>query len=98
MEVKNYHAYEKGTLRGFFELALDSGLLVKGMTYHQKNSKRWVAFPSKPYEDDAGETKWQNILAIPDEQRWRRFQQLALAALDAHFATHREDELGDIPF
>lgn len=98
MEVKNYHAYEKGTLRGFFELALDSGLVIRGMTYHQQNSKRWVGFPAKPYEDNEGETKWQSILHIPGDDRWKRFQQLALAAVDSYLATNQQDDQEDVPF
>ena len=98
MKVMSFTKYEKGTLQGFFELALDSGLNIRGMTYHVKNGKRWTAFPAKPYEDENGETKLQSILHIPDDNRWKKFQQLALEALDTHFATNRQDDPGDIPF
>lgn len=98
MKVINWKSYEKGTLQGFFELALDTGMKIRGMTYHVKNGKRWVAFPSKPYEDEDGETKYQNILYIPDDARWRKFQHLALQAVDAHLAANKGDDPGDIPF
>lgn len=98
MKVLGWQKYEKNTLKGFFELSLDSGLNVRGMSYHSKeDGKRWVSFPSKPYEDN-GETKYQSILHIPDDGRWRKFQELALAALDSYFATNRGDDPGDIPF
>jgi hypothetical protein len=96
MKVTSFKQYEKGTLQGFFELHLDSGLSIRGMTYHVKNGKRWVAFPSKPYEDEDGETKWQNILYIPDDSRWKKFQALALRALDE--VLNKEEVTGDIPF
>ena len=96
MKVFNFKAYERGTLKGFFELQLDSGLNIRGMAYHTKDGKRWFAFPSKPYEDEDGETKWQNILYIPDENRWRQFQTLALRALDEVLS--KEEVTGDIPF
>jgi hypothetical protein len=96
MQVTNFKRYEKGTLQGFFELHLDSGLSIRGMTYHTKDDKRWVAFPSKPYEDKDGEVKYQNLLYIPDESRWTKFQTLALRALDEVLRT--ETVTDDIPF
>jgi hypothetical protein len=96
MQVTNFKKYEKETLQGFFELQLDSGLSIRGMTYHTKDEKRWVAFPSKPYEDEGGETKWQNILYIPDDTRWKKFQALALRALDE--VLNEEEVTDDIPF
>lgn len=98
MQVSNWKKYEKGSLQGFFDVLLDSGLTIRGMTYHSKgDAKRWVSFPSKPYEEN-GETKYQSILHIPDENRWKKFQELALQALDNHFATHSQDAPNDIPF
>lgn len=96
MKVVSFRQYEKGTLQGFFELHLDSGLSIRGMTYHTKDDKRWVAFPSKPYEDEHGEVKYQSILYIPDENRWRQFQGLALRALDE--VLNKEEVAEDIPF
>ena len=96
MKILNFKEYQKNTLRGFFDLALDSGLLIRGMTYHVKNGNRWVAFPSKPYEDEDGETKYQNILYIPNDDRWKKFQSLVLAALDE--VLNEEQVTSDIPF
>jgi hypothetical protein len=96
MKAKNWKAYEKGTLQGFFELALDSGLNIRGMTYHAKDGKRWVSFPSKPYQDDQGETKYQSLLYIPDDGRWKKFQKLALEALDD--VLNEKQVTSDIPF
>jgi hypothetical protein len=96
MQVTNFKKYEKGTLQGFFELHLDSGLSIRGMTYHTKGGKSWVAFPSRPFEDKDGEAKYQSILYIPDENRWREFQSLALRALDE--VLNKEEAAKDIPF
>lgn len=90
MKATNFKEYEKGTLKGFFELELDSG-----MTYHTKEGKRWVGFPSKPYEAD-GETKYQNILYIPDDGRWKKFQILCLQALDVVLG--EQEITSDVPF
>ena len=39
MKVTGWKANEKGTLRGFFSLLLDSGLQIDGMSYHEKEGK-----------------------------------------------------------
>ncbi len=99
MKVLTWQKHQKNTLKGFFELSLDSGLNVRGVTYHSKeDGRRWVAFPAKPYEDENGETKYQNILYIPDDARWKKFQQMALQALDNYFTTHNQDDPEDVPF
>jgi hypothetical protein len=97
MKVNRYVAYKKGSLGGFFELSLPSGLTIRGMTYHSQNDKRWVGFSSKPDENN-GETKYLNILHIPDDARWREFQSLALAALDEYLANNRQNTEDDVPF
>lgn len=97
MKVVNFKEYQKGALQGFFELELPSGLNVRGMTYHVKeDGKRWVGFPSKPYEDEDGETKYQNLVYIPDDAKWKKFQALALKALDV--VLNEEMITSDIPF
>lgn len=68
MLALNFKKYKKNTLFGFFDLQPGSGLLICGMSYHVQNGKRWVSFPSKPYQDE-GETKYQSITKIPDETR-----------------------------
>ena len=82
MKVLNWKPLQKGTLLGFFDLLLDSGLQIDGMSLHEKDGKRWVSFPSRPYQGGNGETKCQAILRVPDAKRWQVFQKLAKAAVD----------------
>lgn len=55
-----------------------------------------MAFPAKSYEDENGDTKWQGIVKIPDENRWKKFQNLALKALDE--VLNEEQITGDVTF
>ena len=65
------------------------------MSYHEKEGKTWVSFPSRPYQEE-GETKYQSILRIPDDARWQ-FQVKAKAALEeAHKSNGEEPE--EVPF
>jgi len=100
MKVLSFKPYSKGTLEGFVELALDSGICIRGMTYHKKDGQSWINFPSRAYEDESGETKYQNILYIADDQRFRQFQKKALEALDLYFASNKTEDIVDdeVPF
>ena len=98
MQASEWRPYERGTLKGFFNLLLDSGLEIQSMTYHTKDGNSWVSFPAKPYETEDGSTKYQSILRIPDEKRWRAFQKLAQEAVENIRRNGQEEEGGEVPF
>jgi hypothetical protein len=41
----------RGSLQGFADIAMDSGLVLLGCTLHESNGKRWVNPPSRPQLD-----------------------------------------------
>ena len=98
MKVLKFRKFKKNSLRGFFELQLPSGMAMRDLTYHSKDNRRWVGYPSKPYTDESGNQKYQNQIYFPDKQVHEKFQQMALTALDSYFATHQGDHPADIPF
>jgi hypothetical protein len=93
MKAEDLKSYESGTLRAFFTLLLDSGMKVYGMTYHQKDGKSWVSFPSKAYQAEDGTTKYQPILRIEDDDRYRCFQKQALVAVEAVMTETESEEV-----
>ncbi|MEA3159907.1 MAG: hypothetical protein QOD95_1455 [Gammaproteobacteria bacterium] len=38
--IKNWKPFEKNTLRGFLDLLLPSGLILRGCTFHMKDGAR----------------------------------------------------------
>jgi hypothetical protein len=98
MKASNWKSLEKGTLRGFFDLLLDSGLQIYGMSLHEKGTARWVSFPSRPYKDDSDETKYQPLLKIPDKTRRKKFQNLAKAAVALILNGQAAQEGSDVPW
>ena len=100
MKASNWREHSKGSLQGFFSLHLDSGIEIRSMTLHQKDGRTWVSFPAKPYQDDTGETKYQSLLAIPDDGKWKRFQREAqeAVALIRQSGGEREEGNADVPF
>jgi hypothetical protein len=98
VKALNWKSHQKGTLLGFFDLLLDSGLEVRGMTCHQKDGKSWVSFPAKPYEAEDGSTRYQSILRIPDDRRWKSFQEKAREAVAKIRKNGGEEGSGDVSF
>ena len=82
---------ERGALRGFCDLAFDSGLVVHDCTLMESNGRRWVNLPGKPQLDreknimrgEDGKVVYAPVLSIPDRARRDAFTAQALAAVDA---------------
>ena len=91
MKCVKFTALEKGSLRGFADLALDSGMVIHDAMLLESHGKRWVNLPSKqqldkdknPRKDDAGKVLYVPVVSIPDRDRRDLFSNSALAAIDA---------------
>lgn len=92
MRASNWKAIEKNTLRGFFSLHLQSGLVLHGCTFHRDPSaKEWVGLPGAPQIQDGrhrtdpatGKPAYTRIVEIPDKATRARFQTLAIEAVHA---------------
>ena len=82
MEIKYFRKYEKNTLKGFFSVQFDNGLIVKDMTYHVKDDgNSWVGFPSKSYEKD-GKTEWSNYCYFNSKERGAEFQKAIIPLVE----------------
>ena len=101
IEIKFFRKYEKNTLKGFLTVLLQpSGIEIRDLTLHEKNGKRWVNMPNKPYEDE-GETKYSYIVFFPDKDRAQKFQEATLKALDKYRPPEPDPEPiedDDLPF
>jgi DNA-binding cell septation regulator SpoVG len=76
----NFKKYEKGAMRGFFDLRYH-GLTIKGCRLMDGTNGLWIALPQKEAEQN-GERKWfdQMHLTPPEAEHVRR---LAIADLKA---------------
>jgi hypothetical protein len=86
IEITSFRPLEKNTLRGFLTIRLsDVGLVVKDVCLHEKNGKRWLQLPSKPYKKTDGGQAWAYILEFEKSHYWV-FQDAGLSALDAYLS------------
>jgi hypothetical protein len=84
--VESFKPFRKNTLQGFATIRMTSiGMEIRDVCLHQKDGKKWIQLPSKPYEKD-GKTLWSYILDFYDKARAEQFQKAALDALDRFLA------------
>lgn len=85
IKIENFRPLEKNTLKGFLTIHLaDVGLTIKDICLHQKNDKKWLSLPAKPYVKD-GVQAWSYILEFNKTHYWA-FQDSGLAALDLYLS------------
>ena len=72
--VTNSKQMRKGTLLGFFDLEMPSGLIVRGAMLFEKNGKRWVGFPSKESVKSDGTKGYMPLLEFADRSIADKFQ------------------------
>jgi hypothetical protein len=93
--ASNWKARDKNTLKGFVDLHLTaSGMVIKECACHSSGERRWISFPAIPQTNadktprlgDNGKQLWANIIKFEDRAKEDRFQELALAAVDALLA------------
>lgn len=76
--VSNPKPMRKGTLIGFVDLEMPSGLIVRGLMLFEKNNKRWCSFPSKEYTKPDGGKGYSPLLEFADRSVSDRFQAAVL--------------------
>ncbi len=101
--ILKFTKYEKNTLLGFFDVKIGKwGMEIRGLSLFQKNDSKWISFPSRSYENDSGEKKYQNYINFPDKSIRERFQKAVLAELAEFMPSEPEpgdaDVDDDIPF
>lgn len=85
----------KNTLRGFANVRLGRSLIMKELTCHESQCKRWVGMPGKPMidgsgqvkKDDRGKQQFASILEWTDREAATRFSEAVIAAIEAEHPT-----------
>jgi hypothetical protein len=91
-QILNFRAFEKNTLRGFFDLQLPSGIILRGCTFHVKGERRWIGFPAKPVTKPDGTQSWVNIVDFVDNKTKYLLQDMALPPVLAALAAASRGE------
>lgn len=91
IKVTAWRPFQKNTLQGFVEFTLPSGLIIRDCCLHERDAKRWISLPGRPYEKN-GQTEYVAFLDFTSRERRNEFQSAALEAIDDYLA--QEQSLG----
>lgn len=85
IEITSFTPYrKKTTIQGFLAVRLtEPGLEIRDIALHQKDGKRWLQLPAKPYTKPDGRQGWSYILNFYEKEHFNKFQEVVLKALDA---------------
>lgn len=93
MKCINFKSLERGSLLGFADLQMDSGLVLLGCTYHCSNGKKWCSPPARPQLDankkvivDGGKVVYSPIIEFADKSIRFKWSAQAVAAIDEYLA------------
>jgi DNA-binding cell septation regulator SpoVG len=87
IRVVDFRAFDKNSLRGFIIVALPDGMIVHGITLHEKNGSRWVGLPSKKFAGKDGTEGYTPIVEFRDRAALDRFRDAVLDGLDVFRST-----------
>jgi hypothetical protein len=91
MTCVGFKRLERGSLQGFADLRMDSGLVLLGCTFHQSNGKRWVNPPGRPQLDaqkqpimEGGKIAYAPVIEFVDASTRYKWSVQAVAAIDVY--------------
>ncbi|MGO9261736.1 MAG: hypothetical protein ACLQU1_36350 [Bryobacteraceae bacterium] len=78
----------RNSLVGFADIRLTSGIVIRGLTVHEKNGSRWVSMPARPVLKNGIATgDWVATLDFDNDRVIKeKFRVAALAAVDRFLA------------
>lgn len=85
IEITNFTPLQsKGSLQGFVSVLLtEPGVEISGIAVHEKDDKRWLQLPAKPYKKPDGKTGWSYLISFREKKNYQQFQNATLEAIDA---------------
>lgn len=87
--VSNIEAINKNSLVATCDVSIKPWkMTMRGVTLFQKGENRWVGLPSRKWENDQGETKWQELIIFDDEGVRKRFSRQIKDAIDKFLETN----------
>lgn len=75
VKITRFHKYEKGHLYGFADVSMPAWgttMIIRGCKVFNKNGSQWLTLPSREYQDEKGETKYQPLIGLEDETVYKR--------------------------
>jgi hypothetical protein len=85
LKISDFKPAQKNTLRGYFDLTLDTGMQIRGCTYHVRDGRRWIGLPSRQVIEETGGS-WFPLIGFEDKRDSWAFSDAAVGAIDDYLA------------
>jgi hypothetical protein len=79
--LRRWRPCHSGTMRGFVDIMLPSGMLIVGCTVHVKGGQSWAAPPQREWIDAEGKRRYTTIIFFWNHNTKKRWSKLVLDAL-----------------
>lgn len=81
MEILRYRAINKGAVVGSFDVRIPKwGVIINDCTLFEKDGRRWISFPSKPYESE-GQKKYFPMIQFVQKDHMAKFTEAVMPLL-----------------
>jgi DNA-binding cell septation regulator SpoVG len=67
-----------GSLMGFFDVELPSGLVIRGASLLQKDGDRWIGLPRREWAGQDGRKNYAPVIEFASKDARERFQKAVL--------------------
>lgn len=102
----NYKEVNKGVVKANFTVSVDKwgGFEIRNITLMESNDKRWLAMPSRVYEDDTQKKKYFPYVGFANRELNDKFSSQMMKVLDDHIKTLSPQaidlpmDMDDLPF
>jgi hypothetical protein len=89
--ISDWRSHSKGTLKGFFDATLASGMILRGLMLHQRDESRWIGLPAREWTDNQGVKQYSKIVDFTNRAVADRFKDSVLDALDKYLEGLKEE-------
>lgn len=99
MKLLSWRECRRNTLLGFGDLQMDSGLIVKDVSFHAKDGSQWASPPGRPMldadrkllHDTDGKVAYSPVVDFADKAIRRKWSDAAVHALNLHLGIERKN-------
>jgi DNA-binding cell septation regulator SpoVG len=81
--IRNFTPYKKNILLGFLDVVTPDGLVVYGLSVHQRDRNRWLGMPSRPFQKN-GTTGYTAVVEFISREACDKFRDKVLEALNRY--------------
>jgi hypothetical protein len=80
--ISDWRPHSKGSLKGFFDATLPSGMILHGLMLHEHDESRWIGLPAREWTNNQGVKQYARIIEFSSRTVADRFKNSMLEALD----------------